>query len=324
MEHIWIFAYFICLVVGIFAAFYSFQLNKTYRYPFLSHFVNYIVVFNLVIFLYLVTKYAHANFPGPTTADHNSPFYTVMFLAALIGEIGLIYTFFRVCLGLLEKDIPKKANIMFSATLILVGISCVIGITTYMNTGSNRWIMMTYIGVAVAGMVTLLGMSVWLSLGKLEELRDSRRTAIRVFGALFFAGYLVFFSAAVLPEHLQLYPGTAALLYLNIIPIIWLKKFFLRLFVRLSSENSARLLEFVAQDKQISKREREIMELILQGKSNKEIEELLFISYNTVKNHIYNIYQKLGVNSRGQMIHAVLQAQRKQGNSKDKEILNRV
>jgi DNA-binding CsgD family transcriptional regulator len=323
MEHICIFAYFVCLVVGIFAAFYSFQLHKTYRYPFLSHFVNYIVVFNLVIFLYLVIKYASVNFPGPAIADYNSPFYTVMFLAASIGEIGLIYTFFRVCLGLLEKDIPKKANIMFSAALILVGISCVVGITTYMNTGSNRWIMTTYMGVAIAVMILLPGMSVWLSLGKLEEPKDSKRAAIRVFGFLSFAGYLVIFGANALPEQLQFYPSAAALLYLNTIPIIWLKKYFLRLYLQVSSENSARLLEVVAQDKQISKREREIMELILQGKSNKEIEGLLFISYNTVKNHIYNIYQKMGVNSRGQMIHAVLQAQRERENSIDKEIINK-
>jgi len=324
MEHICIFAYFVCLVVGIFAAFYSFQLHKTYRYPFLRHFVNYIVVFNLVIFLYLVIKYANVNFPGPAIADYNSPFYTVMFLAASIGEIGLIYTFFRVCLGLLEKDIPKKANIMFSAALILVGISCVIGITTYMNTGSNRWIMTTYMGVAIAVMIFLPGMSVWLSLGKLEEPKDSKRAAIRVFGFLSFAGYLVIFGANALPEPIQFYPSAAALLYLNTIPIIWLKKYFLRLYLQVSSENSARLLEVVAQDKQISKREREIMELILQGKSNKEIEGLLFISYNTVKNHIYNIYQKMGVNSRGQMIHAILQAQRERENSTDKEIINKV
>ena len=51
---------------------------------------------------------------------------------------------------------------------------------------------------------------------------------------------------------------------------------------------------------------------------NKEIEDLLFISYNTVKNHIYNIYQKLGVNSRGQMIHSVLQAQQKRENTSGK------
>jgi len=67
-------------------------------------------------------------------------------------------------------------------------------------------------------------------------------------------------------------------------------------------------LDIALKDYAISNREREIMELILQGKSNKEIEESLFISYNTVKNHIYNLYQKLGVKSRGQLIHLVLEA----------------
>ncbi len=37
---------------------------------------------------------------------------------------------------------------------------------------------------------------------------------------------------------------------------------------------------------------------------------MLFISYNTIKNHIYNLYQKLGVKSRGQMINFVLEARK--------------
>ena len=52
----------------------------------------------------------------------------------------------------------------------------------------------------------------------------------------------------------------------------------------------------------ISKREQEIIRLILQGKSNAEIEKELFISVHTVKNHIYNIYQKLHVKNRFQII----------------------
>ncbi len=52
----------------------------------------------------------------------------------------------------------------------------------------------------------------------------------------------------------------------------------------------------------ISKRERQIIRLVLQGKSNVEIEKELFISVHTVKNHIYNIYQKLGVKNRFQII----------------------
>ncbi len=48
----------------------------------------------------------------------------------------------------------------------------------------------------------------------------------------------------------------------------------------------------------ISPREQEIISLLVQGKSNKEISELLFISFKTVENHIYNIYQKCEVKNR--------------------------
>ncbi len=55
----------------------------------------------------------------------------------------------------------------------------------------------------------------------------------------------------------------------------------------------------------LTKREQEILGLILQGKSNKDIETQLFISAKTVKNHIYNLYQKLGVKSRLELANAV-------------------
>jgi ATP/maltotriose-dependent transcriptional regulator MalT len=52
----------------------------------------------------------------------------------------------------------------------------------------------------------------------------------------------------------------------------------------------------------LTAREKEILELLIKGSSNKQIESDLFISSHTVKNHIYNIYQKLGVKSRGQLM----------------------
>ena len=48
----------------------------------------------------------------------------------------------------------------------------------------------------------------------------------------------------------------------------------------------------------ISKREKEIIFLLLKGKSSKQIEDELFISYGTVRNHVYNIYKKLKVKNR--------------------------
>ncbi|AEV30013.1 response regulator containing a CheY-like receiver domain and an HTH DNA-binding domain [Sphaerochaeta pleomorpha str. Grapes] len=51
----------------------------------------------------------------------------------------------------------------------------------------------------------------------------------------------------------------------------------------------------------ISIREEEIIRLLVQGKTNREIAEKLFISTNTVKTHVKNIYGKLNVSNRVQL-----------------------
>lgn len=53
----------------------------------------------------------------------------------------------------------------------------------------------------------------------------------------------------------------------------------------------------------LTARETQIIEEIINGRSNKDIGERLFISPKTVENHLYNIYQKLDVTSRTQLLH---------------------
>ena len=53
--------------------------------------------------------------------------------------------------------------------------------------------------------------------------------------------------------------------------------------------------------KELTHREMEIAELIGQGKSNREISEMLFITEGTVKNHITNILSKLELRDRTQL-----------------------
>ena len=59
----------------------------------------------------------------------------------------------------------------------------------------------------------------------------------------------------------------------------------------------------------LSQREREVLQLIARGQSNREIAEHLFLSETTVKTHVTNILQKLNVKSRTQ---AALYAMRHQ------------
>ena len=55
----------------------------------------------------------------------------------------------------------------------------------------------------------------------------------------------------------------------------------------------------------LSEREEEVSRLLIKGETNSDIGEKLFISVNTVKSHIKNIYKKLDVSNRIQLIHLI-------------------
>ncbi|MFD1362186.1 helix-turn-helix domain-containing protein [Lentibacillus salinarum] len=56
----------------------------------------------------------------------------------------------------------------------------------------------------------------------------------------------------------------------------------------------------------LTNREKEVFELLVQDKTTKEIAQELFISEKTVRNHISNSMQKLGVKGRSQAVVELL------------------
>lgn len=64
-------------------------------------------------------------------------------------------------------------------------------------------------------------------------------------------------------------------------------------------------LDIIALDHKLTVREREVLGFLYQGFTNPEIAKALYISVNTVKKHIRNIYEKLDVNNRMELIHMV-------------------
>ncbi|UQZ37491.1 hypothetical protein C2I18_11465 [Paenibacillus sp. PK3_47] len=67
-------------------------------------------------------------------------------------------------------------------------------------------------------------------------------------------------------------------------------------------ENRELVFERVVEDRKFTQREKDILKLMLEAMNNKEIAKALFISEHTVKNHVTNIFSKLGVSDRSNAI----------------------
>lgn len=71
--------------------------------------------------------------------------------------------------------------------------------------------------------------------------------------------------------------------------------------VNSTQEMSKTLLDKI-EGKSLSRKEKEVIALVMNGFSDKEIAVRLFISINTVKTHIKHIYEKLEINGRKELL----------------------
>lgn len=61
----------------------------------------------------------------------------------------------------------------------------------------------------------------------------------------------------------------------------------------------------VAREFDLTRREEAILGLLLEGKTRPEVAEALFVSENTVKTHIRNLYKKMGVSGKAELARVV-------------------
>ena len=61
----------------------------------------------------------------------------------------------------------------------------------------------------------------------------------------------------------------------------------------------------------LTRRESEVLELLLAGMNNQQIARQLYISVGTVKAHTHNIFAKTGVGDRAQLADAVRQGEKR-------------
>jgi DNA-binding CsgD family transcriptional regulator len=205
-----------------------------------------------------------------------------------------------------HRDVPTGVRRVFAGFGSVFGLSYVVGITLLLHGGGAVWLVSTHAALGFAMTAVLVAVFISLVTCSRRELTRDQIRSVRLLGWCLLTGHVVLAGSAALPYAAHMLSLAGALLWLNCVPILWLHNGFDLYHRACAAEGEGGSIARLAQEYGITQREREVMELIVRGKSNREIEEELFVSFSTVKNHAYNLYRKLGVKSRAQLIHLVM------------------
>lgn len=125
-----------------------------------------------------------------------------------------------------------------------------------------------------------------------------------ILGVLLIALKLLEFNLVIKNNVFEVYAGIVAVLFCGVGIWVGLKltKKSKKIVVEVQGTSDWKLNEAALQELGISKREYDVLELIAQGHTNQEVADKLFVSANTVKTHLSNLFSKLDVNRRTQAI----------------------
>lgn len=302
------------IIAGGISIFFSFRLMKRYKLSYTSSY------FYFLVFLYIFGTYSLAG-AGILEALltrmeidqkilHSSRLYAI-FLGIPFLALSK-FMFVRSITEFFQKKPATAFTIIYF--LILTVVFVLYGIymirLTQFNQGDYRDLILAqrlvFIGF-IWGIYLITYLYILYFSSTLSELHAKKH--IRTFGAW----YLAFMILCITPLILTIYHDVFKHLFLmvflswHLIPILFLNIYLNKYHETenlLPDDFESRLLAF-AKEHEISKRECEVVRLICRGLSNQEISDTLFISLQTVKDHIHRIFIKTGVRNRVQLSNLI-------------------
>ena len=284
-----------------------FALRAKYNLKFLDRYTYFILV---------VVCFGIVNWIGPSllaityTSDEVRGSSTVLLFAltAVPLALGKLWLFVSLLWSMLEERPGKplaRSMLLFSGLCIASIVASIMLDPTIEQNGPAA-IALTFLGAVVLA-ANLLAISYFLA--RSTDVTDpDLKSYARKFGWSYMVGYAVYASPFYLSYIVDIswYPVFAPYVYylLHIVPVFFVWRYCIQLersgFSRLENIEG---LDNRVEEFDISTREVEVLGLLLMGLNNAEIATRLFISPNTVRNHVYSIYKKTGVKNRMQLRH---------------------
>ncbi len=288
---------FLCIALG-------YRLQRTYPVPFVSAYAGYLaasVVYGLLNWTG-IPWIAGILQPGSSDTLKVAMVLVTLALPFLILRVVLLFETVLRWTHCRKSFFRPAAYFLFGAVILILFAFAAVKLFSRPDVQALRSI--EWLGTAAI-------VAQYLAFVYALFARDAKNDSLGVRGLKAFAGIsLLCFSAYVLPAYFvgqkqeRLFQVLLPILYFAVLipPLLYVRRFLARnasrlVDIREADEGLARLADGFG----LSPREQDIVRLILAGKTNKEIAAELFISPHTVKNATSRIYEKTGVQSRGQL-----------------------
>lgn len=301
-----------CFAIAVASILVSHQFITTYNTEFHRNYFYYLVAFFAFAFygiwgqilMRLLLSSIDTGGEVVETVANFLPVLGVPFL--FISWIMLV----KMAYSLVDES-PKKSIPIIHFGLFVVFITAVWALFAFLDEGGFLFgVQLAYVEIGLLIFIELVYMILFVGIYLHYAKKHNRpnRKIINRFMLLICAGLIL--RGVVLPFSFTsqwiLAPLILIYFFSNFPPLFYLKLNADLAFTPMHAENpSEEKMAFIFKKYRITKREKEIVEQICQGKTNQQIADELFISLQTVKDHTHRIYSKIGINSRMNLVQMV-------------------
>ena len=279
----------------------AWRLSRRNNAPCFEDYAFYILFFYLMTFANQIIPAVVWDVTWWEYATIDRMFWVLQVCLGLPLALATLYFFVRFVFGLSGRIPPKKFVLYFAAAgtgLVVFAGLYIIGFFRPERFWETRRIFDGLRMVVPAVLVFFPMMAAF----RARLYADARRVrSVRGF-ALIQAASIVAFEATILAHPPELVHDILRSLF-NIPPLLFLavraSTLVPPIFAGFEFDNDAAAL---FDRRGITPRERDIVRLVCRGRTNREIEESLFISLDTVKRHLTHIYRKLGIRNRAELV----------------------
>jgi len=310
LEHLVILGLVLFLIAGAWSAAAALREKSVYSGGFLESMWRFLVCYIAYNLLMTCLLYIVENMPDMLAVVSSRPASAVGSLALSALAVAMTYHFAAMVFRLGGRPLPAPLGRLIGLSFLLPAIA--VGVRAFSDRSGGAYrLARSFLHFFIVPMDAVhLACIVWLVLWNRKRPRGRERSSVAAFAlfqALFFASY-VDMAAYSLP-FLRPWPALvsvllnrgAEILYI-LTPWIWLKYFYLPLKRDLwSGVRGAVDFEAFRRERDLTRREVEVLGLLVEGRSYRQIGESLFISVYTVKNHAYSLYRKLDARSRHEL-----------------------